>query len=362
MSESKILKARCKKTGAQFGMELRESGGEWKIVNMIKMNDCEADSILSEVRQPRFVTHTNLIPCQKCGSRVVGGCACAKTGATCLKEMKYKFSCIYCNELEINYSRKRTPYTAWAGVSNIPGATKDSFGNPSGSEYDLAQDGAFEGQGILIINLCRATSATLNNVKRVLEQKGFDVDVYCGPMLSPRDLRKRLEKVGQVWLISQERTQVTEEHVRIFREFFEKGHGLYIWGDNDPLNGDANFIIERMFDSHLSGDYLACKILGIQKKEKEPGIIGNHLISTGIVSFYEGHSISKVKMSQCLKPLTYSSDKNIVTAYYEQDGKRALIDGAFTRLWDGGWGTTAGTERYIVNAAAWLANFERFGY
>ncbi|MDB4961201.1 MAG: hypothetical protein JWP01_1200 [Myxococcales bacterium] len=36
-----------------------------------------------------------------------------------------------------------------------------------------------------------------------------------------------------------------------------------------------------------------------------------------------------------------------------------LIKGGFTRLsykWD-----TAGTGRYIKNAAAWLANFERFG-
>lgn len=362
MSESKILKGRCKKTGAQFGMELKEYGGEWKVVNMIKMEDAEADSILSEVKQPRFVTHTNLIPCQKCGSRVVGGCACAKLGATCTKNMKYQFACVYCNEFEINYSRKRTPYTEWAGVSNIPGARKDTFGNPLGSEYDLAQDGAFEGQGILIINLCRAPSATLCNVEKALRKKGFSVDVYCGPMLSPSQLKQRLQKKGQVWLISQQVTQVTEAHVAVFREFFEQGHGLYIWGDNDPLNGDANFIISRMFNSSLKGDYIACKVLGVQQGEKEPGIIPNHLISTGIVSFYEGHSISKVGMSQCLAPLVYSSDRNIVTAYYEQDGKRALIDGAFTRLWDGDWGTTAGTERYIVNAAAWLANIERFGY
>ena len=41
-------------------------------------------------------------------------------------------------------------------------------------------------------------------------------------------------------------------------------------------------------------------------------------------------------------------------------GRRALVDGGFTRLyhkWD-----SAGTDRYVVNAAAWLANIERFGY
>ena len=39
--------------------------------------------------------------------------------------------------------------------------------------------------------------------------------------------------------------------------------------------------------------------------------------------------------------------------------KRLIFDGGFTRLycnWD-----TAGTGRYVKNAAAWLANVERFG-
>ena len=58
--------------------------------------------------------------------------------------------------------------------------------------------------------------------------------------------------------------------------------------------------------------------------------------------------------------MIYSSDANVVTAYYDFDGKRALVDGAFTRLWDGDWGQSAGTSRYIMNAAVWLANAERF--
>ena len=44
---------------------------------------------------------------------------------------------------------------------------------------------------------------------------------------------------------------------------------------------------------------------------------------------------------------------------YEKDGKRAIFDGGFTRLYNG-W-ETAGTPRYVKNAAAWLANYERFG-
>lgn len=49
----------------------------------------------------------------------------------------------------------------------------------------------------------------------------------------------------------------------------------------------------------------------------------------------------------------------MVAAYFDRDGKRAIVDGGFTRLyvnWD-----TAGTGRYVKNSAAWLANVERFG-
>lgn len=44
---------------------------------------------------------------------------------------------------------------------------------------------------------------------------------------------------------------------------------------------------------------------------------------------------------------------------YETDGKQAVLDGGFTRLynkWD-----TAGTARYVKNAASWLANYEHHG-
>jgi hypothetical protein len=60
-----------------------------------------------------------------------------------------------------------------------------------------------------------------------------------------------------------------------------------------------------------------------------------------------------------LTPLLVGSQKHVVAAFFDKDGKRAIVDGGFTRLyveWD-----TAGTGRYVKNAAAWLANAERFG-
>ena len=43
----------------------------------------------------------------------------------------------------------------------------------------------------------------------------------------------------------------------------------------------------------------------------------------------------------------------------DEDGKRVIFDGGFTRLYCG-W-EEAGTGRYVRNAAAWLVNVERFG-
>ncbi|MEA4914288.1 MAG: hypothetical protein VB061_06940 [Christensenella sp.] len=101
-------------------------------------------------------------------------------------------------------------------------------------------------------------------------------------------------------------------------------------------------------------------MIGVQTYQGGPGIIPNHLITTGLTNFYEGITIAEVHTTTDLQPLIYGSDGKVVAAYFEKQQKRAIVDGGFTRLfckWD-----DAGTDRYVVNAAAWLANVERFGY
>ena len=155
MGTNKILKARCEKTGIVFGLELKEVGSSWKVVNFVRLSDEESKIIASEIRQPHFYTNENLLACQRCGNRKVGGCCCSKGRHSCAPNMKYQFDCIYCDSLSIDYSRSvaRSPYTKWAGISNIPDAIKDRYGNPSGSQYDLAQDGSFNGYTIVLLNL-----------------------------------------------------------------------------------------------------------------------------------------------------------------------------------------------------------------
>ena len=263
-------------------------------------------------------------------------------------------------ELKEKSKKSALPYSKWAGVSNIPTTNKDKFGNPEGAQYDLAVDGGFKGYNILILNLCEV--ASMSKAVKAMEKKGFNVELIPGKIPSPSDLERKLRDKCQLWIISQADLQFTEKHYNAIKNFYDEGHGIYVWGDNDPLNTNANFIISRLFGSMMGGDYYARKVLSIQAAPKEPGIVADHLISTGMVSFFEGDSIAHIQLINGLKPLIYSSDRKVVTAFYDDNGKRALIDGAFTRLWDGDWGQSAGTERYIVNAACWLANLEKFGY
>lgn len=276
-------------------------------------------------------------------------------------------SCIRCGcpMSQIIEGRKTTvklPYTQWAGHNDVKSAPKDKYGNPNGTNYDLLRDGSMKGYKILIINLCPEWDAcgqreNYDNPIKALENKGFEV-IYRDEF--PADFARISDCLCQVWLISGNVRAITDEQIRQIKAFYNQGKGVYLWADNDPFYADVNPIVKDLFGSKMSGDYIGKKVIGVQKRIKDVGIVAGHLISTGISNFYEGVTISHVDMTQYLKPLVYSSDKKVVTAYSDVDGKRLLIDGGFTRLcvdWN-----SAGTDRYIVNAAGWLGNFERFGW
>lgn len=259
-------------------------------------------------------------------------------------------------------TKKKLPYTQWAGHNDVKSAPKDKYGNPNGTNYDLLRDGSMKGYKVLIINLCPEWDTcgqreNYNNPIKSLENKGFEV-IYRDEF--PADFARISASLCQVWLISGYSRTITDEQIRQIKAFYNQGKGVYLWADNDPFYADVNPIIKDLFGSTMSGNYIGKQIIGVQKHIKDVGIVAGHLISTGISNFYEGVTISNVTMTQYLKPLVYSSDKKVVTAYSDMDGKRLLIDGGFTRLcvdWD-----SAGTDRYVANAAGWLGNFEKFGW
>lgn len=238
--------------------------------------------------------------------------------------------------------------------------TKDNYGNATGNQFDLAIDGAFEGQTIVVLHLYTGENFDFEKPKAALKEKGFSVYRYMNQPPSPTELEEALSKACQLWVISTTTQLLNDDHAEVIKKFFYSGKGVYLWGDNDPYSADANFLAEKLIGVTMSGNYMGSKNVSFKSESNISGMQADHLITTGLEYVYEGITIAKIHdANNKMKPLIWSTDGNIVTAIYEDQGQRLIIDGGFTRLycnWD-----TAGTGRYVKNAAAWLVNYERFG-
>jgi len=252
----------------------------------------------------------------------------------------------------------KTPYTKFAGLNIIQGAKKDNFGNALGTNYDLAKNDAFKGVKIALLHLYTGEGFDFSLPKSALKEKGFDFIHWKDNPPSIKEFESELSKTSQLWIISSNINKLNVDYIKVIKNYFESGKGLYIWGDNDPYYADANLVLENLFNSRMSGNIFGDKVVTIQNERGKSGLIPNHPITTGIENVYEGITIATIFANKDFEPLIYGSDNQVVASLYNKEGKRAIIDGGFTRLfcnWD-----TAGTARYVKNAAAWLANFERF--
>jgi hypothetical protein len=238
-------------------------------------------------------------------------------------------------------------------------AEADRFGNAAGNQHDLAVDGAFDGQTVAVLHLYTEESFDFSLPKKALAEKGFSVYRWLNQPPSPEELEAKLKKACQLWVISGNTQQLNEKHLAVIKRFFDSGKGVYIWGDNEPYYADANAVAQALLGTRMLGNLPGDKVVGLQKDKGTPGLLRNHLLTTGLEHVYEGITIATIQPNQTLTPLIYGSEGNLVAAFHDKDGKRAILDGGFTRLyykWD-----TAGTGRYVKNAAAWLVNVERFG-
>jgi hypothetical protein len=238
---------------------------------------------------------------------------------------------------------------------------RDGYGNAQGNQHDLAIDGAFEGQTIAVLHLYVDPTFDFSLPKAALKEKGFSVYRWVNQPPSPKELEQALAKACQLWVISDSSRKLNDEHLAIIKRFFESGRGVYIWGDNEPYYADANALGEALLGVTMTGNLMGDQVVNLQKTVggKTVGVRRGHLLSTGLEFLYEGITIATVQPNEVLEPLVYGSAGNYVAGFFDKGGKRAIFDGGFTRLynkWD-----TAGTARYVKNAAAWLTNAERFG-
>ena len=255
-----------------------------------------------------------------------------------------------------------------AGKTKIEGAVTDKHGNALGTEYDLGVDGAFVGMKIVVLQFYCFTDS---HTKKAFSQKGFSCDWFSGKsMPNGAELRKILsdDSVTQLWLISGSRDSsmipyFTPEHIEIIREFHTRGKALYIWGDNDPFYFQANQLLNALFHFEMSGNVPGGKVVNLcnnPDNENAPHVgFVSHLITTGLEHLFEGITIAHFEDKLIKKcgffPLTWGTDKRLITIYKPADetGGAVMCDGAFTRLYCNV--DDAGTIRYIINCACWLA-------
>ncbi|MBQ6594061.1 MAG: hypothetical protein IJH78_00170 [Clostridia bacterium] len=346
----KQIKAHCAKHDKWF--VLQEEDGA--VVNFVNITREQSRQISTQTEETSHPVSVKLRPCQVCASRRAGRCSHIEALGRC--DAEYSYQCLFCENLKINRGQAVSRFTDWAGTNLIPGAETDQYGNAKGSQYDLAKDGGFAGFRIVI--LCLYTGeGILDGIRQpiaAMEKKGFTVDLRSDA--SPQELERLLTGACQLWVISDRVRHLNDRHLKIIREFYEAGHGLYIFGDNQPFYEDANFLAKHILGTTMHGNTMGDKVIGVSQDGQTPGIIAGHVISTGLVNLYEGITIATVRTSRTVRSLVTSSARQCVTAIVEEKGRRALLDGGFTRLfikWD-----TAGTDRFIVNAAAWLANAE----
>ena len=238
---------------------------------------------------------------------------------------------------------------------SLRGASRDRYGNPDGAGFDLAKDGAFKGLRVAVLSW----GVDFACPERALAEKGFAVHLWTTPPPPAHELCEVLKDCCQLWIISDSTERLGADHLGVIQEFFNSGRGLYIWGDNAPYFADANAVAERLFDARLSGNVPGDQVVHWQEASGGSGLVSGHPICAGLENLYEGATIATVGLNPLLQPVVYGSAGNLVVAAYDRYRRRALIDGGFTRLyykWD-----TAGTGRYVRNAAAWLVNYERFG-
>lgn len=254
-----------------------------------------------------------------------------------------------------------SPFTQYAGQTTIVGAKKDAHGNADGTQYDLAKDGAFDGMKISILNLV-PEECNLDNTEKALREKGFDVQCWScvrgQNVPTPEMMISELENACQFWLITTRNKCLNSGHEKVIQDFFNSGKGVFIWGDNDPYYQDANPILQSFFGTSMLGNSPGRKVVHECNTGTGPGFIQHH-ITTGLEHLFEGITVATIQNgNEKLTPLMRGSAGNLVTAFYDKEQKRAIVDSAFTRLYNN-W-DDAGTARFVKNAAAWLVNWERF--
>jgi len=258
-------------------------------------------------------------------------------------------------------------YTQYAGQQDefVPEKV-DSDHNAIGREYDLGIEGAFKVFNIIAIYFYTSES-TYHKCEEALRAKGFNLTIA-------KDVNEFIEKLhdhDEAWILSGMANQTPQSNILTtfvaeVTKFLQSGKGVFIWSDNDPAIYHTNLLLKSILPGvSIIGNTEGGKILHPQpitasSKLPNTGHFARHLLTTGIVSLYEGITISYPdKILPQMTIIGQSTDNHPCFFCVEDPGKgRLVVDCGYTKIFDSLWGTTAGTERYVRNCAVWLLGLE----
>ena len=179
----------------------------------------------------------------------------------------------------------------------------DIYGNPLGSCFDLARDGAFEGFKILVL-LPGFQEKLPDDLQALtvpeLSRKGFAVKICTTVDDFTQEMRQHLYHVA--WIISGKSFEGDQTaFLSEVQKFHEEGRGLMLWGGNDPWFVHANIVLRKLFGFQLEGNTPGGKELQPGDPLK-PGFFGGHpKVCAGILKLHEGLGAKHVKT--CLADL-----------------------------------------------------------
>lgn len=244
--------------------------------------------------------------------------------------------------------------------SNIAMLSYDKDGNPIGSIYDLGSDGGFSKFKIIIGKFYSEPGFSVNdleqNAVKALKEKGFQVFITE----NEDEFLQKLLDYDQAWIISfcMETPIKNKTFANKVQEFHLAGKGLMLWEDNDSKpNTRTNQVLQLLFNMQVQGNSLGTK----KMMPSADGLTAqtfnkSHPVMHGIMSLYEGTTICHpTTVPNTVKVLATSSfhHPNIMCVDKTNTSGAVLIDCGFTKLFSTLW-DTAGTSRYVKNAACWL--------
>eukprot|EP01120_Amphizonella_sp_Union-15-10_P014220 TRINITY_DN6825_c0_g1_i1.p1 TRINITY_DN6825_c0_g1~~TRINITY_DN6825_c0_g1_i1.p1 ORF type:complete len:412 (+),score=85.55 TRINITY_DN6825_c0_g1_i1:219-1454(+) len=265
-------------------------------------------------------------------------------------------------------------YTAYAGQHDeFSSEEKDIHHNPKGHQYDLGHESAFGMFSVLMFNFNDKDpgidpQTLFEQPKKSLQAKGLKVHVAA----NIEEFLKSLHDYDECWFSCSKYDNLGPDKDRFIQEidrFHTEGKGIAIWADNSPFHFQANLVLPKLVGTVLEGKTAGGKILKLSNEPLVPskGTFIRHLITTGILNLYEGDTICyPSSLTKEMEVIGMSSDgfPCFFVAQPENKG-RILVDCGFTKLYPKFWDKTAGTERFVRNAAVWLLGLDwrlKLGY